>query len=152
MKKLLCFALSIFMALSIAVIPAYAENIDGLESAILTVKSRVEIPQEYSEFESDTLMSDRGVTSYDLKWSTLKDENDETKYINITIDQYGNITKYSTSERNNYYYNGDAKLPNYTEEQLIQIGYDFLQKLNPDLISSRRCSSAESVSCENPAL
>ena len=76
-------------------------------------------------------MSDRGVTSYDLKWSTLKDENDETKYINITIDQYGNITKYSTSERNNYYYNGDAKLPNYTEEQLIQIGYDFLQKLNP---------------------
>ena len=40
MKKLLCFALSIFMALSIAVIPAYAENIDGLESAILTVKSR----------------------------------------------------------------------------------------------------------------
>lgn len=135
MKKLLCFALSIFMALSIAVIPAYAENIDGLESAILTVKSRVEIPQEYSEFESDTLMSDRGVTSYDLKWSTLKDENDETKYINITIDQYGNITKYSTSERNNYYYNGDAKLPNYTEEQLIQIGYDFLQKLNPDLIS-----------------
>ena len=103
MKKLLCFALSIFMALSIAVIPVYAENIDGLESAILTVKSRVEIPQEYSEFESDTLMSDRGVTSYDLKWSTLKDENDETKYINITIDQYGNITKYSTSERNNYY-------------------------------------------------
>ena len=48
MKKLLCFALSIFMALSIAVIPAYAENIDGLD-LILTVKSRVEIPQEYSE-------------------------------------------------------------------------------------------------------
>ena len=38
MKKLLCFALSIFMALSIAVIPAYAENIDGLESANRKIK------------------------------------------------------------------------------------------------------------------
>lgn len=47
-------------------------------------------------------------------------------------------TKYSTSERNNYYYNGDAKLPNYTEEQLIQIGYDFLSKAKPrfDILSS----------------
>lgn len=134
MKKLVCLVLSVLLIMSFA--PVFAAESNGLQNAILTVKSRIEIPDELSEFSSNVYVSDNGVASYNLQWQTPSNvENRRSLF--VEIDQNGYITRYrnQNDEISYYDYEVEARLPKYSEEQLKQKAEEFFKKINPDLSS-----------------
>lgn len=151
MKRIVCLILSVLFVISFA--PVFAAESEGLQKAILIVKSRIDIPNEYSEFSSDVLNQSNGMNSYRLEWSTPKEENKICKRISVSIDDYGNIYSYSNESFQQDYYNESKKLPKFSNQQLKEIGYDFFKKLNPDLaeeflIDKASCSGVSINSSE----
>ncbi len=130
MKKLLCLVLAVLMTLF--AVPAFAADSDGLQNAILTVKSRIDIPSELSEFSSDVYVSDNGVSSYDLNWSTPSESNDD-KSLLVTVDQNGYVTNYRNYNSDDVFYSGELKLPKFSREELEQKAVEFFRMINPDL-------------------
>lgn len=131
MKRLGCLILSVLLVISF--VPVFAAESEGLQKAILTVKSRIDIPAEYSEFSSDVMNQSNGENRYRLEWSTPKEDNKLRKRIDVGINEYGNIYSYSCESFHYDYYNESKKLPKLNNQQLKEIGYDFFKKLNPDL-------------------
>lgn len=130
MKRLVSLVLVFLFTLS--VLPVFAEGTEGLENAILTVKSRLDIPEEYTEFKSDVTIITNAPNRYMLTWSL---PDDSRKSIRVVIDEDGVITSYSNEAIDMYYYNTAVKLPKFSAEQLKQMGYDFFEKANPDIVS-----------------
>jgi len=102
---------------------------EKLEKAILAVKSKIDIPKEYSEFDY-TIDTDYAAERYTLKWS--KKNSDSEKYVSpimITTDINGNIYYY-------YHYMDDEKdnsLENKkSREECLNAAQDFLKKVLPD--------------------
>lgn len=129
MKKILCLIL--VAVLSLAALPVFAADTAGLENAIATVKSRIEIPPELSDFSSNVQTNDSGVNVYDLQWSTVEGSEPQ-KRLETEIDSYGSIIRY------NYYvfensYSEKASLPKLSKDELIDAAYAHLSRLNPDL-------------------
>lgn len=130
MKKITCLVLTVLMALS--AVPAFAADSDGLQNAILTVKSRIDIPSELSEFSSNMYAADNGIAKYSLEWSTPS-ESVDNEALSITIDQNGYVTDYGCYNSGDTYYSGEIKLPKFSREQLEQKAVEFFRMINPDL-------------------
>ncbi len=129
MKKIVCLVLSALLAIS--VMPVFAADSAGLEAAITTAKSRIDIPAELSEFSSSVSAESGGITSYRLQWETA--EGAETqKRIETTVDGFGNILLYNYSVFGNYY-TDKASLPKLSESEVIAAAYSHLARLNPVL-------------------
>ncbi len=129
MKKIICLVLSALLAVS--VMPVFAADSAGLEAAVTAAKSRIDIPEELSEFSSSVSAESGEVTSYRLQWDTA--EGAETpKRIEMTVDALGNILMYNYSVFGNYY-TDKASLPKLSESEVIAAAYAHLMKLNPAL-------------------
>jgi hypothetical protein len=128
MKKRICLALILCLIVSMA-IPVYAGGGYGkeLEQAILTVKTIVEIPEEYKEFSYYTYEEDTewGVgTVWNLNWT-----GEEAKAtIHASVDWKGNLLYFV-----HYQVTDDSGLAKVTREQAAVISKEFLQKAVPDL-------------------
>lgn len=140
MKKLVCLVLAMLMVLS--VVPAFAAGTDGLEAAIVTAKSRVEIPAELSEFSSSMSTAQNGISTYRLTWST-PDGADSEKRVEVTIDSLGNIISYNKFDFANIYTN-EVKLPKFSKDELETKAFAFFEQLNPEL--SQQFSSESEMS------
>ena len=70
MKRIIsCFiAMAMIAALSV---PAFAgqENADNLETVILKVRGKIDVPQSYDEFNSNMRTDEYGVTHWSMQWS-----------------------------------------------------------------------------------
>lgn len=131
MSKL--FRKSISILLSFAVLlsfasTSFASTTDGLEKAILNAKSKITIPAEYSEFDSDIRLSPK-VTEYDLAWRT----QDGEKRINLTINDKNDITQYFISSSASF--DDSVKFSAFSADELKQKALSFIEKINPSWTS-----------------
>lgn len=125
------------------VIPVSAAESSGLESAILSVKTRVDIPAECMEFTSQT-RSDDNTTVYQLEWRT-KEDSDTQESCSVSITDKGDIINYNLYEERDYYsYSSDAKFAKLTEEEYVNIAKEWLFKVNPQWESEM---PSDKISC-----
>ncbi len=135
-KKIGAFALSAQLIVSSLGICVSAQTSDGLENAILSAKSKIEIPASLCEFDSNIYTTDEG-TYYSLSWN---DEN-YNSHISITVNQNADIC--------DYYFSGTDESDNnigfaeYTAEELKTKALDWLGKVNPGWISSLDAENAD---------
>lgn len=134
MKKTLSVLLTALMTFS-QIPSALAE--DSLEKALLEVKEKVYISDEFTEFETRTGTFKEGETFYEFDWSDSEGE----KNIRVSTDQYGYITGYSHYDADWYKnYNDDSRKINtdFKIEELGEKAAEELKKLVPDLFESER--------------
>lgn len=127
------------MAVSvISPLSAFAAD-NGLETAIGEARTRIEIPAEYSQFES-SVSQDGVMTSYNLNWSTEGDAYDSARTIRVTVNSKGDITNYNTG----WYDRDDSiKLAKYNGQQLKDIAAAWIEKVNPSWVAELDIDGAE---------
>ena len=121
-------AAAVLFLISTLFVPTYAADTDGLETAIVTAKSKINVPDEYSEFTSDISdeTSSSGAVIYTLNWST----EDDTDGVQISVSSYGDIMSFGK-------YNDDPsdedqkELPSLSVEDVKTAAYNYVIGLNP---------------------
>lgn len=100
----------------------------ALEAAILAVKSEIEIPKEYSEFEYYfSGGSTYGNSYFTMTWRNPKDYS----YIEVSCDQNNHITYYNKYD----YSRKDSGVPQYLKKELMDEADAFIRKIAPDIYS-----------------
>lgn len=121
-------AAAVLFLISTLFVPVYAADTDGLETAIVTAKSKINVPDEYSKFTSDISdeTSSSGAVYYNLNWTT----EDDSKEIQISVSSYGDIISYSQYDRSAS--DEDQKeLPRLSVEDVKNTAYNYVIGLNP---------------------
>ena len=138
MKKLLAVASALALTVS-AVSPAVlaAETLatqqtetsarENMQKILESVKQRVEIPSECSEFLSRT-EEQYGEKVYNFTWN----EKDGNKSVNITCTADGVITNYSIHGFKSDDKNNTPNLPKISESDAKKTAENFLKQINPD--------------------
>ena len=138
MKKLLAVASALALTVS-AVSPAVlaAETLatqqtetsarENMQKILESVKQRVEIPSECSEFSSRT-EEQYGEKVYNFTWN----EKDGNKSVNITCTADGVITNYSIHGFKSDDKNNTPNLPKISESDAKKTAENFLKQINPD--------------------
>ena len=124
-KKTLAMLLAVITALSLTVIPVLADDGTGeeLKAVILAVKSKIDIPDTYTEFVYSVNSDELGGRSWRLRWSQ-KDQPDRT--ISAVADEKGEITSYQKTSA------GSAQLlpADFTREEAETLAAEFLYRAN----------------------
>ena len=141
MKKLVCFLLAGAMASTsvcafaeaptISAMPVISDSNSkalSLESALAKVKSKIDIPSEFSDFNSNTNKHGNTV-SYSFNWST----QDGEKAIGISCDGHGRIESYWRYENSD---DKSARLGNVDKETALNYAESFLLKALPEVFIS----------------
>ncbi len=143
MKKFVAFVLSVFMTFGGANFIFAENNIpEVLEQTILSVKDRLNIPEEYSEFEY-IINNYNGKEKYNMVWSkpgTLvgadtKEEDYGNDEIRVNVDTEGNIFSY-TNWRDNYEKSTIADKK--SKEECLKAAQNFIQMVIPENYSEFR--------------
>lgn len=143
MKKLISTLLSVVMIFGMYP-SVFADDIpDGLKSVITSVKQKIDIPNEYSEFDYSIEEYDNK-KEYNLEWSKKKDESEKDKDyyegpINIIADENGNIRRYYTYDTGEEGSISNVK----TREECVKASEDFMKKVLPDTYSEFRLDEEE---------
>ncbi len=117
---------SIMLALSVifgCFSVTYAD--DNLEKLTLSVKQRVEIPEKYTEFSTNTRWDKDGSRTVYFEWKTVEDD-----FINVCATMDGIITDYYNSA-----YEIRRGISKITAEKAVEIANLFMKKVNPDIAS-----------------
>ena len=124
MKKFISFFVALVMVLS--VVPVFADNDASkvMEDVLINVKSKVDIPDEFTEF-SPRVYEQNGKNFYCFNWQ----KEDGNGYIEVNCDSEGRIT--------NYYFYDNAlkshkKITLLSKEDIIEFAEDFLKKSAPE--------------------
>lgn len=127
MKKLVSIMSAFAITASMLTPAVFAEN-NNMQTVLESVKQRVDIPSECTEFSSGTQTNDN-MTLYNFEWSL---SNEETyKYIEIECFDNGVITSY-TAGGGFYPYSDNPSIPSVSKEDAKKNAEDFLEELNPD--------------------
>lgn len=116
------------LALSLLPVSAVFAETDtaAMETALLTVKSRVEIPADLTEFESRTFSGDR--MSYTFCWQN----EDRTRQLEVLSDGSGNISDVNMYDASWYAsYDDTPHLFPFTGDAARQMAEAYLTKLVP---------------------
>lgn len=125
MKKKLFSILTAAAVVSSAVPCVFAANYT-YDELILSVKNRIEIPEDFTEFENSGQYESDGVTEYSFTWYT---DEEEREYINVSCNSDGFISSYS--DNNDEYSRYDSL--EMDEERAKSAAYDFVVQANPEL-------------------
>jgi len=98
----------------------------GLENAIKAVKEKITIPADCNKFNY-SIYNQSGTALWNLSWSNEESQ----KYINVTVDENGFISNYSSYQYNSNY---DKKIPKYSKSQGREIAEKFIKKLDSKLL------------------
>lgn len=130
MKKALSISVAAITALTSWGVSAFAEGADSvaLASAITTAKSRVEIPEELSEFSYS--VSDERNKAYLLTWST-PDNQEDYKYLNVVT--RGNVVLGVYSSNTGWNGKRSEKLARLSGDELYTKAQAFVEQLNPTI-------------------
>ncbi len=105
---------------------AFADNnADELQKVLVSVKPRVGVTDEYTEFTSRTFATDSS-SSYMFNWRT----EDGDKNISVTAYEDGVITSYNSYESSDRY--DGPKMASMSKEDAKAIAEEFEDKINPD--------------------
>lgn len=128
-KRMLSAAVSAAVILSGTVSGiAFATDADGLSSAIVTAKSKFDIPAELTEFESN-IISDENGTEYELCW---KNETSDD-LISITQNTKGDTVNFYT--RDSEYSDREVAFPALDKSMVTEKAYEWLSSVNPEWIA-----------------
>ena len=124
--------------------PAFAAE-NSMAYVLKTVKERVEIPAECTEFSSNTNVSG-GNTEYSFSWSTTqKADNSKGVYVTVTdkclIKNYYIYGENAKEEQRLYYKN--KTIPQISKETALLSAQAFLEKVNPDISAEYDFSDAD---------
>lgn len=122
MKKII--SLIAAAAIAVSCIPVFAANADNMQEVLLSVKQRVDIPEEYTEFESSTTHSDYN-TQYHFEWHT--EDYEKSMYVSCYDD--GMITSYGSYDG---YREREPHISKMSADEAKQIAEDFVQTINPN--------------------
>ena len=123
-KRIVSVMLSIMVISAATAIPAFSADADNLEKAIITAKSKIDIPSALTEFDSNIEQTDSGA-QYHLNWYS----KDSEESISITINNLGDILYFSS--RNQSLQNDGPRFAKYTGEELAEKAFDWLKNINP---------------------
>ncbi len=128
MKKIISFIMAAALLLSL-ITPVLADNTDSKREEILaSVKARVEIPEEYTEFEIQE-KTQYGITAYSFDWSAKDDDNHNS--LSVTCLDDGTIVEYNNNEGERYY-NDKPSISELSAEDALDLAEKFINKVNPD--------------------
>ena len=126
-KKIVAATAAAAITVSCAASIAFADNSAGLEAAILSVKSRIEVPAELTEFDSNVNNTEDG-TEYSLSWRQDSGDN-----LRVSVNDKNDITYYRYYRQDNN--ERTIKFAKYTNEQLLDKAYEWLAEINPGWIA-----------------
>ena len=130
MKKFFALVLSIFMLIGNSVV--FAEDTtssEKLEKIILSVKEKIDIPEEYTEFDY-SFNSSEDKNLYYLNWTKESNEsNNDKQEITVSIDEDGNIFSYSFFDMKN---NENDFSKKKSKQECLKVAEDFLKKVLPN--------------------
>lgn len=100
---------------------------DDLENIIKLVKPKLDVPDEFTEFEWDYYGGDLyQYPSWNLRW--YYEANGERYTIYVTCDTLGRISNYRVRDIQS----GIEAFPSYTKDELIDTAKAFIKKIAPD--------------------
>ena len=130
MKKFFALVLSLFMLIGNSVV--FAEDTtssEKLEKIILSVKEKIDIPEEYTEFDY-SFNSSEDKNLYYLNWTKESNEsNNDKQEITVSIDEDGNIFSYSFFDMKN---NENDFSKKKSKQECLKVAEDFLKKVLPN--------------------
>ncbi len=132
MKKIISMLLALVMVVMIVPVLADGEVSEAMKTALINVKSRVDIPDNFTEFSPHSY-EENGKIRYTFKWST----EDGNAYITVLCDEKGRITRYSINDNSVRYV---KKLTALSKADIIKFADDFLKKAIPEgFVSETDC-------------
>lgn len=139
-RKLKPLVIILILTLIITGIPlkGFAKEED-LSKDIQKIKSLFNIGDEYKHFDKSKYDRLNGKNETNLSWSS------QNKYLNVIIDEDGNIINYYKDEygsgRNTRVY----KFPKITKEEGERTAKDFIKKLYPDIVNQIKINDEDNV-------
>lgn len=116
---------------------AVANEVSGIDDAVIKVKSLIDIPNELTEFESEKHSDGNGV-EYSFVWHVPHTE-DEDKYpenscgeISVQVNGNGDIVWYRKDFLNR---NTRKSLAEFSDDEYKRRAMEWLNKINPDIAS-----------------
>ena len=98
---------------------------EGLEGIVKSVKSKISIPKELTEFDYYY----NSASSYALgSWTLIWRDKNYQKEIYARADDSGNLLYFTV-----YEYQNESYKPEYLQEELLSTASDFIQKVAPDI-------------------
>ncbi len=134
MKKLLSAVLAGTMMMS-AMSVVFADS--ELETVVKGVKSKLDIPENLTEFNVST-GTDDGEKEYFLNWSVKDEDRDNEEYQNQFLNYYVTTTK--DAEIKSIYANYNYKdwnnsiVPSFSKDEAVKFGEQFLKNLGVDAV------------------
>ena len=124
MKKFLCVFIVLMLAL-----PAFAfakqESADKMQEVLITVKNKVEVPGELTEFTPYSDEHQDGAT-YVFSWTN----EDKSANLEITADEMGRVRDYYSYDRN---LKSEKKLTKLSKADIISFAEEFVKKTLPEV-------------------
>lgn len=115
-------AVAILMALFMISTVCHAEEDKGLSKAITDVKSVIDVPGEFKDFEYSSSESD-GEIEWSLHWSG------DDGYLSVTVNSNGEILWYDLDE----YKENTSEWGKTTKAEAREISDNFIKRVNPKL-------------------
>jgi len=126
MKKAVCILLVFCLLFSSVCALADSQMSDGFETALISVKQKVNVPEHLTEFSTYSHEnSNEGETNYVFVWETEK--GDES--IEVSTDEKGRINRYYSYDGNT---KSQKKLTSLSKADIISVAEDFLKKIIPE--------------------
>ena len=89
MKKVISFLLAFVMILSVVPVFADTDTSEAMEGVLIKVKSKLSIPEEFTEFTPHSYYEDEDIR-YTFEWS----KEEPSAYIDVYCDGEGRIHRY----------------------------------------------------------
>ena len=138
----LCLTLSLFATGFSASAAGNANDSAAMKAVLTQVKSRITIPEEFTQFEYSTYNSN-GQTKWDFRW---EDENSD-KTIYITADSQGRISQYSLNQYD--VYQNESPAPKVSRDDAAKSAEAFVKTAAPELSGKLTLNDTFSVSQYN---
>ena len=127
MKKTISFILALVMLCLSLPATAATGDAEKMQSVLLLVKEKINIPDELSEFSGDIYKYDEK-ENYHFEWAT----SDYERSISVSADSQGRITSYY----NNTFKTSTKKISAISKDELISYAQEFLKKTVPEAFAS----------------
>lgn len=137
-KRIFALTIAVITAVSSIPVTLLAKTPGDLESAILSVKNRIEISSEYSEFYSD-ISADENGTAYDLHWNTPYDDYADYKNIDVTVNDRDDVMFFAKSTEED----GMPGFSLFSDAELKGKAIEWIKSVNPSWIAQLPTEEAE---------
>lgn len=139
-RKLKSLVIMLILTLIITGIPSkgFAKEED-LSKDIQKIKSLFKIGDEYEHFHKSKYDRLDGKDETNLYWSG------QNKYLNVTIDEEGNIINYNKDEYGSSRNTRVHKFPKITKEEGEKTAKDFIKKLYPDIVNKVKINDETNI-------